>query len=242
MDRRVDPELLDRLPAEAPEARASRRDLRRINRLMGHARVLRRLLDGCLPAHSEGPWEVAELGAGDGQFTARLWQQLPRPPTGSRLWLVDRQTPPEPTAVASLAARGWEVRPVAADALAWLSACATGSAQRRSRLDVVSMNLFAHHFALPELRELLARCADRTQAFAAAEPRRSSSALLGAWLLRFLGCNSVTRHDALVSVRAGFRGRELSSAWPAESGWELHEGPAVPFSHRFRARRIGVSR
>lgn len=241
MERRVDPEWLDQLPPDAPEAIGSRRDLRRINRLMGHARVLRGLLAGCLPVGSGVPWEVAELGSGDGDFTARLWQWLPPPPPGSRLWLVDRQESPARTAVAVLAARGWQVCPVAADAMAWLGASTGGSTLPRSRLDLVYMNLFAHHFDRMELRELLALAAARTHAFAAAEPRRSSTALLGAWLLRFLGCNRVTRHDALVSVWAGFCARELSEAWPANPGWKLQEGPAIPFSHRFSAQRIGAT-
>jgi hypothetical protein len=46
----------------------------------------------------------------------------------------------------------------------------------------------------------------------------------------------VTRYDAPVSVRAGFRGQELSRLWP-QSGWTLREQPARLFTHAFAARR-----
>jgi len=51
-----------------------------------------------------------------------------------------------------------------------------------------------------------------------------------------MGCNAVTRHDARVSVRAGFRDDELSRLWPS-GGWTLEERGAPPFSHLFVARR-----
>jgi hypothetical protein len=47
----------------------------------------------------------------------------------------------------------------------------------------------------------------------------------------------VTRHDAAISVRAGFRDRELSELWPDQAGWRLSEAPAPPFGHLFVARR-----
>jgi hypothetical protein len=50
----------------------------------------------------------------------------------------------------------------------------------------------------------------------------------------------VTRHDAVVSVRAGFSGRELSQLWPRAPGWRLDERPQAPFSHLFTARHASV--
>jgi hypothetical protein len=44
-------------------------------------------------------------------------------------------------------------------------------------------------------------------------------------------------HEAVVSARAGFRGKELSALWPAADQWELDEQGAGLFSHRFIARR-----
>jgi hypothetical protein len=51
-----------------------------------------------------------------------------------------------------------------------------------------------------------------------------------------LGANDVTRHDAVASVRAGFRGREISGLWPqAAPDWRLSEHAVFPFTHLFQA-------
>jgi hypothetical protein len=96
-------------------------------------------------------------------------------------------------------------------------------------------NLFLHHFREKELAELLALASRQTSSFIACEPRRSHAALTGASLLRLLGCNDVTMHDADKSVRAGFRDAELSALWPPEPGWQLKEQRAGLFSHKFVA-------
>jgi hypothetical protein len=74
-------------------------------------------------------------------------------------------------------------------------------------------------------------------AFVAVEPRRSARGLLFSRLLGFIGCNRVTRHDAPISVRAGFAGQELSQLWPTGRDWSLQERPAGWFSHLFVAQR-----
>src|SRR3954469_16731047 len=48
MLRRVEPETLDHLPETDPQAVRSRRDLRRVNRVMGNLRILQSLLDASL--------------------------------------------------------------------------------------------------------------------------------------------------------------------------------------------------
>jgi hypothetical protein len=57
-------------------------------------------------------------------------------------------------------------------------------------------------------------------------------------LLRVIGCNDVTRHDATISVRAGFSGEELSALWPDKQNWQLTERRAGLFSHLFIAQKI----
>jgi hypothetical protein len=52
-----------------------------------------------------------------------------------------------------------------------------------------------------------------------------------------IGCGPVTRHDARLSIQAGFAGNELSELWPEKQGWRLSEQPAGWFSHLFIARR-----
>jgi len=55
-------------------------------------------------------------------------------------------------------------------------------------------------------------------------------------LLWAIGCNDVTRHDAVASVCAGFSGRELSALWPDKQNWRLTEQRTGAFSHLFIAR------
>jgi hypothetical protein len=62
-------------------------------------------------------------------------------------------------------------------------------------------------------------------------------ALAGSRMLGVIGCNDVTRHDAVASVRAGFDDGELSALWPRDPGWTLTEHARAMFSHCFVARR-----
>jgi SAM-dependent methyltransferase len=66
MSRQVDPEKLDSLPHEAPDAVRSRRDLQRINALMGNHAWVTGILGTRLPG------QVVEIGAGDGQLANAL--------------------------------------------------------------------------------------------------------------------------------------------------------------------------
>lgn len=230
MPRHVQPELLDSLPPLSAEAQRSRMDLQRINALMGNARQLGGALRPFLPA-TDRPWNVAELGAGDARQTARVWSRLPRPPPESRLRLIDQFSLIAPAARARLEQQGWQVEGVESDALAWLETPA------EPPLLLLYANLFIHHFEANTLRELLRRIAERTDTFVALEPRRGwfpSWAVRG---LRLLGHHPVTRHDALRSVQAGFRGRELREAWPDAAGWVLREGRSGWFGHLLVATR-----
>jgi hypothetical protein len=81
--------------------------------------------------------------------------------------------------------------------------------------DVIVANLFLHHFHTAELAELFQLVSRRTRLFVACEPRRARFALVASHLLRAIGCNDVTRHDAVLSVRAGFAEKQLSALWRA---------------------------
>jgi hypothetical protein len=101
----------------------------------------------------------------------------------------------------------------------------------------VVVNLFLHHFQNDRLIKLFRVISERARGFVAVEPRRGAWPLFCSRLLWAIGCNSVTRHDAEVSVRAGFSGHELSGLWPETKNWQLSEQSAGPFSHLFVARR-----
>jgi hypothetical protein len=128
---------------------------------------------------------------------------------------------------------GWHAEILEAEALDWLARQATPAC------DVMVANLLLHHFPEAQLAGLLREAAKQARVFIAVEPRRSEPSLLFSHLLWLIGCNQVTRHDAPVSVRAGFAGNELSRLWPAGEDWKLHERRAGWFSHLFIAQRRG---
>jgi hypothetical protein len=233
LPRRVEPELLDVLPVDDPRAMRSRRDLRRVNRVMGNwsivRRALDRLVDGSAPLH------LAELGAGDGSLMLHLARHRRRQWRPAHVTLIDRQPCVSAATLAAIRAMGWTVEVAAADVFDWLA-----HSDAPARPFVVA-NLFMHHFGPPDLPRLMQAIAGRARAFVCCEPRRSRTALAGSHLLGALGCNAITRHDAVVSVHAGFSGQELTAAWTtawrSEGPWQLDEGAAGLFSHRFTAIR-----
>jgi hypothetical protein len=105
-------------------------------------------------------------------------------------------------------------------------------------LEAALANLFLHHFEEAGITRLFSALAGKTAVFAAAEPRRNRFAWYAARSLGLIGCHPVTRHDARVSVEAGFRGRELSALWPSP-GWKVREVSSGPFTHFFSAEKRG---
>jgi precorrin-6B methylase 2 len=220
----LEPEWLDELPPGDVRAIRSRADLRRVNALMGNSRYIARVLKRNLPPQEA--LAMADLGAGDGALSLAVARRLRRPQV--RLTLVDRAPVVHGVTLENLAALGWHARIAAADVFDFLS-------QPGEPLDAVFVNLFLHHFDDRRLAELLRLVAARTRLVVACEPRRSALAIAGCRLMWAIGCNDVTRHDAIVSVRAGFSGDELSALWPEKAGWRLEERPAFAFSHLFLA-------
>lgn len=231
LQRQVDPEWLDDLPADDPRAVRSRMDLRRVNGVMGHARIIRSALRGRLPGSGA---RVAELGAGDGTLLLSVLPKL-GDCRRTRLVFVDRQPVVSGETIRRYAEHGCSATIDAADVFDWL-------AHQTLVFDVIVANLFLHHFKPPELTRLLALAACRTRLFAACEPRRARMPLAGSRMLGLIGCNDVTRHDAHLSVRAGFTDQELSALWPADSSWTLAEGRAGLFSHLFTAVSVNRER
>ncbi len=226
--RRLQVEWLDVLDPTDPRAQRSRRDLRRVNAWMGNARLVAGVLAGDgAPAR---PVRVVELGAGDGTFLLRVARRLSNHWREVEVVLVDRVALVTPETRDAFRQHGWRVRTVRADVFEWFG-------DGGERADVVLANLFLHHFTRAQLRLLLSRTARQTRSFLACEPERSRLALAGAHLLGTLGCSRITRHDAVLSVRAGFRGRELAEAWPVEPVWRVSEHHRGFFSHVFRAER-----
>jgi hypothetical protein len=226
--RRVEAETLDHLREDDPRAIHSRRDLRRINQIMGSVSIVDSLLTGSLV---RPPSHIAELGAGDGSLVLRLARRRSRAWPRVTLTLVDRQNLLDAPTRAGFADLGWTVHAAAMDVFDWL--------ERKDHpvYDAIVANLFLHHFEAEALSRLFCAIAQITECFVACEPRRARVALLGSHLVGAVGANAVTRHDAVLSVRAGFRDRELSACWPSNGRWQLSEMGARLFSHTFAAVR-----
>ncbi|MGA2244337.1 MAG: class I SAM-dependent methyltransferase [Verrucomicrobiota bacterium] len=229
MNRIVLPELLDGLPPEAAAARRSRRDLRRLNAWMSHPRIMSRVLRENIGGRG-GP-QIAELGAGDGHFLLTVARRLNGQWPGTQATLVDRLNAVAPETFEDFRRAGWRARSEIAEAAAWLRG-APGRAH-----DVLLSNLFLHQFEAEPLREMLRLAADAARVVVALEPRRSWLPRCCGRLLWAIGCGPVTRHDAQISIRAGFAGREISALWPDQESWRLTERPAGLTSHLFVARR-----
>jgi hypothetical protein len=229
MERTVNPELLDALPPTDPRAVRSRKDLERVNAWMGHCGVIARALRSACPVRTAR--RVIELGAGDGRFLLRVARRLSSGWNNTSAVLLDRLKVISPETCHGFAALGWRTEVVQAEALVWLAQPAAPAC------DVMLANLFLHHFHEAQLAELLRGAARQARVFIAAEPRRSPRSLLFSRLLWLIGCNRVTRHDAPVSVKAGFTGSELSRLWPDGQGWTLQERSAGWFSHLLIAQR-----
>ena len=246
LPRVVAAETLDHLAPDDPAAMRSRRDLVRVHRAMGTQAMVARAWQALVsPQRAGAPLRILELGAGDGSLLLGVARTLaPRWPQ-VHLDLLDRQDIVTAATVAGYADLGWSAQVQEADVLDWAArprgAEAGAAGGPEPRWDLITTSLFLHHFEGSELDLLLAAAASRCDRFFACEPSRSRLALAGSHLVGAIGANAVTREDAVLSVHAGFRDREISARWPqAGGGWRLRESAAGLFSHTFSASRVGV--
>lgn len=209
MKRVVQPELLDGLPYDDPAALRSRRDIRMVNRIMGNFRWVRER------AREIGAGRVLELGAGDGGLLESL--------AGDGRELAGVDLAPRP--------------PGLPDEVRWLQRDVRGLAgDEAGRGAIVVANHFLHHFGDEDLRAL-GRALSGCAAILACEPLRSRRVFgQGALLWPFI--NRVTRHDMVVSIRAGFRRGELPSLLGLEAAdWKIDESVSWSGACRLVARR-----
>src|SRR4051794_3460879 len=123
LPRRVEPEWLDRLAGDDPQARRTRHDLRRINRAM---RTLSIVLDGLdQVSQSVAPKTILDLGAGDGSLMLRVAKQRKVRWPHVAVTLLDRQASIDALTLAGIRATGWQPDIVTADVLDWIAAPAS---------------------------------------------------------------------------------------------------------------------
>ncbi len=212
MERKLQPELLDSLPPDHPDAWHNRRDLHLTNRVMGNYRWFARTL----PPHLPPGAKVLEIGAGTGELGRQLGASGAAT-DGLDLWPAPAHWP---------AARRWH----RADLLRF-----DGYAD----YPAIIGNLIFHQFSADQLALLGLKLRHTARIILACEPvRRRASQVLFATFAPLLGANRISLHDARVSVAAGFRGTEL----PALLGltaptWDCRCHATMLGAYRMVARR-----
>lgn len=219
MQRCVEPEILDTLPPDHPAALRNRQDIAKFNRLMGNHRwIIRQLRRRARPGD-----QLIELGAGQGQLLCALHAKLDHEPP-LRLAGLDLAPPP------------LELPP----SISWRQADLMALADWDS-FDIVVANLILHQFAghqLQLLGERLASASLRPRLIVVNDLRRQRRYLLLLRLATVLRLHPITRHDARVSIAAGFRGRELPQLLGLRGEqWRIHSSVTMLGSYRLVAQR-----
>ena len=196
MQRSLQPELLDSLAPDHPAALHNRRDLRIINALTGNHRWLARTLPLLLRRGERS----LELGAGTGELGSRL--------IAARVALDGLDLWPRPAAWP--AARAWHL----ANLLTF---------DGYSPYAAIVGNLIFHQFAEADLAALGAKLRPKARVIIACEPARvRRGQILFRLAAPLIRANYVSRHDAHVSIAAGFRAEELPRALGLVSpDWEV---------------------
>jgi len=211
MERVVVPEILDSLPADDPEARRSRVDLRFVDVFLGNSRWILRRLRG--DGNVRGG--VFELGAGEGILCGRVFREFP-----------------------GAAVTGFDLcaRPAGLpDGVGWVSGDFFGTLPAADGVCVGSLVL--HHFGAEALADLGERLAGFSS-LVFSEPLRSRGPL---WFSKVAApiFGRVTRHDMAASIRAGFVRGELERFLKLDRGrWRIFETTTLRGSLRFHAVRI----
>jgi hypothetical protein len=198
--RSIAPEILDGLSEDSHAARASRRDLRLLNRLLGS----RSWFAAVLRLRRQPGESLLEVGAGTGELGRSLGA------AGGELAGLDRCRRPEAWPLSAF----WFQTDVLRFA-GW------------SGFPVVIGNLFFHHFDREQLGTIGEPLNRYARLIVANEPLRTNhTGRLFALASALIRAHPVTRHDGRVSIAAGFRHDELPRLLrldPAVWSWQVRE-------------------
>lgn len=209
MKRVVEPEILDSIDPRDSRAIRSRRDLRMINFLMGNERWI---VDQVAAHPSSAAKGITELGAGSGELLGRLARFGPA--AGYDLLPRPLRLPKDVV---------WKQGDL------W---------QHADEIEggILVANLFLHHW-LPDDLLRLGALAERFELLVFVEPLRTSAAgKLGSCLRPFV--SDVTKHDMMVSIRAGFVAGELPELLGLSARWKISERSDWRGGHRVLASRV----
>ena len=222
LPRRVQPEILDSLPPDHPDAVHNRRDLRFFNALMGNYRWMAKVLGANLRPRDR----ILELGAGEGDLGRYLQrriyreraQQVCAPASDARACRgADLLRPPSHTPPGSSLNpspppySGLDLWPRPTSWPATWSWHRHDLAKFSHYADhsVIIGNLILHQFEDNLLAALGRQWRTHARLLIFCEPARSNLHLAQLPLARLAGINYVSRHDARVSIQGGFHAREL---------------------------------
>ncbi|MFC4995431.1 hypothetical protein [Rubritalea tangerina] len=197
MNRIVEPEILDTLSPDDPAAMRSRADLRFVNVMMGGERWIVNEIAGFEDVEC-----VIELGAGEGKLSSRIKEAYPQ----LEVLAMDLQGRP----------RGVH------GGVKWKQGDVLGAGLAAGKETLVVTNMFLHHLDEGQLRKLDEMFSD-VGGWICHEPVRSSSALFWGKLIRPL-MGRVTRHDMIVSIKAGFVPGELGESLALQGSWHEEVG------------------
>ena len=201
-ERLVQAEILDTIDEEDPGAQSSRKDLRRLNTLMGSYSWFARLIR----ALDSRPG-ILELGPGCGELGRILHRKgicpaghyrgvdlCQRPDAWPQSWQWSRE----------------DIKHVSLDPSEKL----------------IIGNLVLHHFTDKELNEIGRHLQTYATTMIFNEPARYRFHQKQLKFLRIAGLHPITRHDGHVSIHAGFREEELPHALkldPSQWNWVCNE-------------------
>lgn len=192
MNRVVTPEILDELSVDDPRAVRSRQDLRFINHFMrGEEWILQSLHQSVTL-----PKRVIELGAGEGKLVNKISRAFPEVQVTALDFI------PKPESVDE------KVEWVSGDLMEY---------EGFSEDTVVVANLFIHHLEREGL-EKLGHKLSGVQGLYFSEPYRARIPLVMGRSI-FPLVNEVTRHDMMVSIKAGFKRGELPEVFGEAFQW-----------------------
>jgi hypothetical protein len=188
-----------------------------INALMGNHRWILRHLYQLM-----GPDErLLEIGSGDGSLVQKI-DRLRIPTRPSLLSALDHV--PAPVDLP--------------DSCIWHQADVFDRLNIIEDSDLLVASLFLHHFEPDELARIGRSIARGPRVVLACEPVRRPIHKSQLLALRIMRLHPVTRHDACVSIEAGFRGAELPSFLNLDSDrWQITLSETLFGAYRMLAIR-----